>query len=236
MYPTRFDCPPRFLIFYRTRENFTARVSPCDNSGMSSADDSPICEPTDEGLQATNPNKDWWDSNEAEQDREDDENDREIYENSPPLPRLAKKRYRPSTREKSFRRHGTKRHRFSSPFSSELEVDTSEESDHSIYTPSKVPDVSKFRSASSSPISLNRDASQGNKMKIVGEQSGMAVIYKQQSWEGEIVDERDTKQGRGRPRKQYLVRWKTSWVDGSQLTASELVQIWREKKASKNRC
>jgi hypothetical protein len=31
----------------------------------------------------------------------------------------------------------------------------------------------------------------------------MVVIYEQQSWEGEIIDERDMKQGRGRPRKQY---------------------------------
>ncbi len=38
-------------------------------------------------------------------------------------------------------------------------------------------------------------------MESVGERSRMAIIYEQQSWEGEIVDERDMKQGRRRPRK-----------------------------------
>ena len=228
------DCPPRFPIFYSTRGNLTTKVSLRDNNGMSSADDTPTCELTDEGFPATKPNEDWQDTNDAEQYREDDETNREIHENSPLLLRSAKKRYPPSTREKSFWRRGTKRHRFSSPFSSELEADTGEESDCSIYTPFKVPDVSKSRSATSFLIGLNRDASQGSKMKIAGEQSGMAVIYKQQSWEGEIIDERNTKQGRGRPRKQYLVQWKTSWVDGSRLTASEIVRIWREKKASRS--
>ena len=62
----------------------------------------------------------------------------------------------------------------------------------------------------------------------------MAVIYEQQSWEGEIVGEKDVKQGRGRPRKQYLVRWKPSWVDGGRLTAPGLMQNWREKRASRD--
>lgn len=57
----------------------------------------------------------------------------------------------------------------------------------------------------------------------------------QQSWEGEITKERDTKHGRGRPRKQYLVRWKPSWVDGARLTAPELLQNWKEEKASKGK-
>ncbi len=57
----------------------------------------------------------------------------------------------------------------------------------------------------------------------------MAVIFEQQSWEGETIDARDTKQGRGRPGKQYLLLWKPSWVDGGQLTAPGLMQNWREK-------
>ena len=65
--------------------------------------------------------------------------------------------------------------------------------------------------------------------------SGMAVVYKQQCWEGEIIDKRDIKQGRGRARKQYLTRWKQSWVDGGRLTAPGSVQDWKEK-ASKCRC
>jgi len=63
----------------------------------------------------------------------------------------------------------------------------------------------------------------------------MAVVFEQQSWEGEIVEEMDVKQGRGRPRKQYLVQWKPSWVDGRQLTAPGLVQNWKDKKATERR-
>ena len=62
------------------------------------------------------------------------------------------------------------------------------------------------------------------------EKSQMAVIYEQQSWKGKIVQERDVKQGHGRPRRQHLVQ---SWVDSAHLTAPELLQSWREKKASK---
>ena len=72
-------------------------------------------------------------------------------------------------------------------------------------------------------------------MEAVGERSCMAVIYEQQSWEGEIVDERDMKQGRGRSHKQYLVRWEPSWMDGGRLTAPSLTQNWRERRASKGR-
>ena len=163
------------------------------------------------------------------------ENDGETRENSLPLLRQAKRRYRPSAREKSFRRGGTKRHHFSSPFSSELETDTGDESDYSMYTPSKAHDVSKSRPASSCPISFNGDTSEDSKMEIAGERFGMAVIYEQQRWEGEIIVEKDTKQGRGRPHKQYLVRWKLSWADGGRLIALDSVQIWREKKASRGR-
>ena len=34
-----------------------------------------------------------------------------------------------------------------------------------------------------------------------------------------IVDERKTKQDWGRPYKQFLLRWKSPWVDGGRLTA-----------------
>ena len=197
---------------------------------MSSANDTPAYEPTDKGPSVTNRNEYWWDSNRIEQRKECKETNRITQENSLPSLRPVKRKYRPSAHKKPFRRCSTKRHRFSSPFSSELEIITGEESDHSIYTPSKVHDASKSRPPSY-PISLDGDASEAGKMEIASEQSGMAVIYEQQSWEGLIIDERDTKQGRGRPRKQYLIQWKPSWVDGSRLTASELVRIWREKKA-----
>ena len=61
--------------------------------------------------------------------------------------------------------------------------------------------------------------------------SRTTVIYKRQSWEEEVVGERNVRQGRGRPRKQYLVQGKQSWVDGGRLTAPELLQNWKEKKA-----
>ena len=180
--PTIVDCPPRCPIFYGKRGSHTMRISPCDNSGLSSANDTPICEPTDEVHPATKPNKDWWDSNEAEQHKEDDEIDRETRENSLHLLRPTNKRYRPSARERSFRRRGTKRHRFSSPISSNLGTDTGEESDYSIYRPSKAHDVSRPRPASSYPINPNGNASEDRKMEDVGERSRMAVIYEQQSW------------------------------------------------------
>ncbi len=42
---------------------------------------------------------------------------------------------------------------------------------------------------------------QSNKLLI----SRTAVIYEQQRWEGKIVDERNAKQERSRPRKEYRV-------------------------------
>ena len=228
IYPTTINCPARCSIFYGERETHTTRVSPCDDSGMSSADDKPTCEPSDDGSPATKPNGDWCDT-ESEQRKKDDESDSEIHENSLPSLHSTKKRYRSLAHEKSFRKRGMKRHRFSSPFSSDLETDTGEESDYSIYTLSKGHDVFKLRSAFSQSISSEEGTTEYEKMKVAGELSRMAVIYEQQSWEGEIIDERNTKQGRGRPRKQYLIRWKSSWVDGGRLIASDLVRNWKEK-------
>ena len=79
------------------------------------------------------------------------------------------------------------------------------------------------------------DISDDGAMDLVGGGSQMAVIYKQQSWKGEIVQERDVKQWRGRPRKQYLIHWEQSWVDRCRLTAPELLQSWTEKRVSKSR-
>jgi len=55
------------------------------------------------------------------------------------------------------------------------------------------------------------------------------VIYEQQIWEGEILNEREVKQGRGRPRKQYLIQWEPSWVEAGRLTAPELLRKWKLK-------
>lgn len=56
------------------------------------------------------------------------------------------------------------------------------------------------------------------------------VVYQEQRWEGEIVNEKDLKQGRGRPRKQYLIQWKQSWVDSNRLNEPLLLHNWRKKK------
>ena len=136
--------------------------------------------------------------------------------------------------EKPRKKRRTKRHLFSSRLYSDAETETGDESDISSYTPSKPYHISKPR-PTSPLISLQGDASNNGVMDLVGGGSQMAVIYEQQSWKGEIVQERDVKQGYGRPRKQYRIQWESSWVDGCRLTASVLLQSWREKKASKSR-
>ncbi len=137
--------------------------------------------------------------------------------------------------EKPSKKRRIKRHPFSSRLSSDADMGTGDESDISSYTPSKPRHISKPRPTSSHLTSLQGDTSDDGAMDLVGGRSQIAVIYEQQSWKGEIVQERDVKQGRGRPRKQYLVQWEQSWVDGARLTAPELLQSWRGKKASKSR-
>lgn len=63
--------------------------------------------------------------------------------------------------------------------------------------------------------------------------SKAAVVYEQQIWEGEIIDEKYVNYGYGRLRRHYLVHWKPSWIDGGRLAAPLLVQNWKEKKAWK---
>ncbi len=155
---------------------------------------------------------------------------------TPPL-RSTRKKPLPA-QEKSCVKRRTKRRRFSSPLSSDEEAEIG---DGSVISSYKSHHVSDFRPSPSHSTDLEGDTSDDSTRELPGGRSDrrlrarMAVIYERQSWEGEIVDERDVKQGRGRPRKQYLVRWKQSWVDGARLTAPELLQSWREKKASKLR-
>ncbi|KAI4157880.1 MAG: hypothetical protein LQ342_007947 [Letrouitia transgressa] len=147
-------------------------------------------------------------------------------------PRPIRKR-RPTAVEKASLQRATKRHRFSSPLISDETEETEDDSDVSIYAPTK-----PYRTISPRSTGLWGGISDHKELKISSQSkwpraSQTAVIYEQQGWEGEIVDERDVKQGPGRPRKQYLVRWKPSWVDGGRLTMSEVVQNWRKKKASR---
>ena len=203
------------------------------NGAVSSADDTPTCEPTDGGPSAAQPNGDWWDDKPAEADDDEEEFERDNDENNPPWLRSRKKRCRSTACEKSSRKRGMKCRRLSSPPPSDEEPQTGEKSDCCHYMPSTTHHISKLRLASSHLTGLVGDTSDDGKMESAGGRSRMAIIYEQQCWEGEIIDERDMKQGRGRPRKQYLVRWKPSWVDGGRLTAPGLVHNWRETKASR---
>ena len=144
-----------------------------------------------------------------------------------------KKRSLCRVKEKPHKKRGIKRHPFSSRLYLDAETGTGDKSDISSYTPSKPHHISKPRPTSSHLTSLQGDISDDGAMDLVGGGSQMAVIYEQQSWKGKIVQERDVK--KGRPRKQYLVRWEQSWMDGCRLTAPELLQSWREKRVSKSR-
>ena len=149
---------------------------------------------------------------------------------------------RRSTAGKKLPSKRVKRRRFSSPLSSSEETEMGAESDISSDTPANLYRTSNL-SPASSPRSTGREREPNTDKTLEGANerskrrslSRTAVVYKQQCWEGEILQERDIKQERGRPRKQYLVRWKESWVDGARLTAPELLQNWREKKALSKR-
>ena len=146
-----------------------------------------------------------------------------------------KKRPLSSAKEKRRVKRRVKRHRFSSPFSSDEDTATGDESDISSYISSRPHRLTRPWPTSSHSPGFEGDICDDGQIEAVGERSRMTVIYEQQSWEGEIVDERDMKHGRGRPRKQYYVQWKSSWVDGGCLTAPGLIENWREKKASRGR-
>ena len=149
------------------------------------------------------------------------------------------KRRRSAAEKKLPLKRRIKRHRFSSPFSSDGD-ETGSESDISSYAPVESYRISNLASASSLlPLSLGREREpKSNKKRESTDRiyrqhshSRTAVIYEQQCWEGEILQERDMRQERGRPRKQYLVRWKESWVDGARFASPDLLRNWREKKA-----
>ena len=160
------------------------------------------------------------------------------------LLRSTKKRRRSAGGKKLPLKRRFKRRRFSSPLSSSEESETGAESDTSSYAPAELCPTSNLPPASSpSSLSIGRKREANPDFRREGADgtcsqhslSRAVVVYEQQRWEGEILQERDVRQERGRPRKQYLVRWKESWVDGVHLTAPALVQNWREKKALKSR-
>ena len=173
------------------------------------------------------------DDKEAEIDNEEEGYSGDGKLDTLPYLHPTKKRSLCGVGEKPRKKRRTKRHLFSSRLYSDAETGTGDESDISSYTPSKPCHISKPRPTSSHLTSLQGDTGDDGVMDLVGGGSQMAVIYEQQSWKGKIVQERDVKQGHGRPRKQYLIQWEQSWVYGGRLTAPELLQSWREKKASK---
>lgn len=59
--------------------------------------------------------------------------------------------------------------------------------------------TSNARPTSSHSIGLEGDTNDDGKMEFTGGQSWTVVIYEQQSWEGQIIDGRDMKQGREAP-------------------------------------
>lgn len=151
-----------------------------------------------------------------------------------------KKRGRSTAGERPPPQRRTKRHRFSSPLFPDDETESDDESVISRCTSSRPCHISTPRPTSSC-LSRSEGNVSNSKMELAGPQSSrrpipkMTVIYELQSWAGEIVDEREVKQGRGRPRKQYLIRWEPSWVDSGRVTAPGLLQNWKGKKASARR-
>lgn len=53
---------------------------------------------------------------------------------------------------------------------------------------------------------------------------GATVIYKKQNWKGKIIQEREVKQGCGKPHKKYLVQWELFWVDCGCFITQKMLQ------------
>ena len=143
---------------------------------------------TGPGPSAGEDREDQWDPQEAETGHEEDKKE-ETESNGerddgdkPPLLGSTKKRPLSSAKEKSGVKRCVKRRRFSSPFSSDEDTATGDESDISSYTSSRPHRPSKLRPTSSDSTGFEGDTCDDGKMEAVGERSRMAVIYEQQSW------------------------------------------------------
>lgn len=177
---------------------------------------------------------------EAEAEEEEEEPQGDDDKNKTSLLSSTKKRGRSTAGERPPSQRRSKRYRFSSPPSSDDETESDDESVISTCTPSKPYHISIPRPTSSRLNRSEGDIS-NDKMELAGSRSNRrpipkrTVIYERQSWAGEVIDEREVKQGRGRPRKQCLIQLKPFWEDAARLTGSGLLQNWRGKKASKCR-
>lgn len=164
-----------------------------------------------------------------------EESDCDGDENKTFLLSSTKKRGQSTAGERPPSQRCSKRRRFLSLLSPNDRMESDDESAISRCTPSKPYHISTPQLTSSCLSRSEGDVSNG-KMELAGPQSNRCpipkttVIYERQSWAGQIIDGREVKQGRGRPRKQYLIRWEPSWVDGARLNAPELLQSWRERR------
>jgi hypothetical protein len=163
-----------------------------------------------------------WEDKEAEAD-ERKESNCDGDENKTSLLSTTKKRGQSTAAERPPLQRRIKRCRFSSPRSDD-ETESEGELVIGRCTPFK-----PYQILTPRPTSSRSSRSEGDVS------NNKTVIYEQQSWEGEIINKREVKQGRGRPRKQYRIQWEPSWVEAGRLTAPELLQKWKGKKASARR-
>ena len=145
------------------------------------------------------------------------------------------------------RRRYYRRHRFSAPVPSDGELDTSDETSGSSFVPcrtrrgqgqsepSRVPQWCRLTKPHGRRPDAEPTGRRGSLQRLSPCSSGIAspaankaVVFEQQRWEGEIIEERLVRQERGRPRKQFLIKWKPSWVDSGRLAAPELITNWEE--------
>ena len=156
------------------------------------------------------------DEEKEDQRDEKEEPDADSVKNNPPLLRSTKKRCLSATEKKPPLKRLIKRRRFSSPLSSDEETETWDKSSTTSYAPFKPHHTLTLRPTPSHSTGLKGGISNHNALDFAGGQSDRrlasqtTVILEQQSWEGEIITERDVKQGRSRPRKEFLIEWKRS--------------------------
>jgi len=128
-----------------------------------------------------------------------------------PLLRSMEKRSLPTAGGKA-RAKRIKCRRSSSPSPPDEKTEMNDESDIGSYTPFKPHHFSNSPVISSHLIGPEGSTSDDGITKFVGGRpnrgpiSRMAVVYEQQRWDGEIIEEKDAKQGRGRRRKRYLIQ------------------------------
>ncbi len=128
-----------------------------------------------------------------------------------PLLRSMEKRSLPTAGGKA-RAKRIKCRRSSSPSPPDEKTEMNDESDIGSYTPFKPHHFSNSPVSSSHLIGPEGSTSDDGITKFVGGRpnrgpiSRMAVVYEQQRWDGEIIEEKDAKQGRGRRRKRYLIQ------------------------------